>query len=336
MIDSPSAFPHGYSSQQYVEDLIAEHGSVHQLASLLADRCGSSPESERKAIQRLRSGAAGGGAVQARLVKHFGVPQRICEWLKWMAQYHSRFADMPTDVCHAYVTLWDRAPVNVPSKNRVWISLAKAQVALRMRHLEDARAFLSHTRRDLKAAADPASGIEYGLCSAYLTSWDADGTTEAAYLDQVEAALSRSSLSIADRHCYHARWVDQTAYRAARIAPTQDTFADSLKRYEHISADTRIPFVDFRRAHGRATCLWKLGRTEEARVAAAEATTHAGDGGYVRLRSMALKLQSLLWQEDPARSAELMERSLVMATRVRDEELLHRIRLIAHASRAAD
>lgn len=334
MTDPTPSFPHGYSSQQYVEDLLAEHGSIHQLASVLADRCGSSPESERKAIQRLRCGAAGGGAVQTRLIKHFGIPQRICEWLKWMAQYHSRFADMPTDVCHAYVTLWDRAPANGPSKNRVWISLAKAQVALRVRRLEDARAFLANTRRDLKAAADAAAEIEHGLCSAYLTSWETDGTAEAAHLAQVEDALSGSSLGVTDRHCYHARWVDQVAYRAARIAPTQGTFADSLHRYEQISIDTGIPFVDFRRAHGRASCLWKLGRTEEARVAAAEAATHAGDGGYVRLRSMSLKLQSVLWQDDPDRSSELMARSLAMAARVRDEELLHRSRSLIHASGA--
>ena len=189
-------------------------------------------------------------------------------------------------------------------------------------------------RRDLKAAADAAAEIEHGLCSAYLTSWETDGTAEAAHLAQVEDALSGSSLGVTDRHCYHARWVDQVAYRAARIAPTQGTFADSLHRYEQISIDTGIPFVDFRRAHGRASCLWKLGRTEEARVAAAEAATHAGDGGYVRLRSMSLKLQSVLWQDDPDRSSELMARSLAMAARVRDEELLHRSRSLIHASGA--
>src|SRR6478736_5022192 len=73
--------------------------------------------------------------------------------------------------------------------------------------------------------------------------------------------------------------------------------------------------------NGLAYARWKQGDAAGAAELAREAARHAGDGGHVRLRVMAL---SMLARVD-AREVASHERALEMSKRLEDELLLARI-----------
>jgi len=118
--------------------------------------------------------------------------------------------------------------------------------------------------------------------------------------------------------------------RSRRCRQPRDSRARELDSFEAgraicaaIPADTAIPVVDFRRALGLGYCAWKLGQPSEGVELALEAADHAGDGGLVRLRAMALNLASRIAIGD--RAAELRARARRLSARLEDEELLARV-----------
>jgi hypothetical protein len=124
-----------------------------------------------------------------------------------------------------------------------------------------------------------------------------------------------------ERACLHVRWIDQRAYeinKGRNDAPNQSA-AEAL--YCAVPVANAPPFVLCRRANGLAYARWKQGHVDEAASLAREAARHAGDGGHVRLRVMAL---SMLARIDP-REVSSHQRALEMSQRLEDELLLTRI-----------
>ena len=94
--------------------------------------------------------------------------------------------------------------------------------------------------------------------------------------------------------------------------------------FERIADDPAIPFVCFRRANGLAYCAWKLGDAEAGIELAQRAAEHAGDGGLVRFRVMALALLVRMLPEPQA--SAVRERAERLARLIDDDDLVARVR----------
>jgi hypothetical protein len=157
------------------------------------------------------------------------------------------------------------------------------------------------------------------LVRAFIASKLAPGSVP-ALLAEVEPKLHAVEFED-DRACLHVRWIDQRAYELnkGREAAPNPSAAESLYRLLPIS--DAPPFVLCRRANGLAYARWKQGHSEEAACLARDAARHAGDGGHVRLRVMAL---GLLARIDP-REVASHQRAIEMSRRLEDELLLARM-----------
>ena len=101
-----------------------------------------------------------------------------------------------------------------------------------------------------------------------------------------------------ERACLQVRWVDQRAYQ---------------KNNPPVGERPDI------RAYGR----YKLGDRAAAVELAEAAIRHVGDGGYIRIRAMALNLLARILGAEEGAAAR--GRALAIAKRLEDEELLGRI-----------
>jgi hypothetical protein len=168
-----------------------------------------------------------------------------------------------------------------------------------------------------------------------LRLWDHPPTT-----DRREAraclALARASIELRKRgHVAALRRLDGVVRELDRLPPELRTSVRT-RRLDHAAAEAlyRVlpthgapPFVLCRRANGLA--LHRQGRHDEAAALAREAARHAGDGGHVRLRVMAL---SMLARIDP-REASAREQAVAVSARLEDEALLLRL---AHGAAQTD
>ncbi|MCB9596489.1 MAG: hypothetical protein H6719_27445 [Sandaracinaceae bacterium] len=270
-------------------------------------------ETIERGLRRLAArGHASGGQYGRWLERFFGTPPEIEGWLRWLGQYHSRFADLPVSLRRRQLEHWDQPPLNEAAAG-VWLDLGMASVGFRLDDEAVLGARLDRARRKLDRAS-AAARLEHALLRARVD--DPDG----AWLDAAAAGLDDPALGVEDAACYRARHVDATAYRRMREGAS---FAEGRALYASIPADTAIPFVDFRRALGLAYCDWKAGDVDAGLRAALAAADHAGDGGYVRLRAMAFNLASRIATGD--RAAELADRARVLSERLEDEELRARV-----------
>lgn len=307
----------GWSWGDYLAALVAELGTLTAVAWKLGDP-GDDVASIERALRRLRSkGSAGGGTWGARLLRVFGMPRTIEQRLRWMGLYHSPFNDLPVALCLDQLRLWDRPPAS-ESRARVWLHLGFASVALRGRDWAEAETELARA-----AAARPPDDarVEIALARAYLASkrdGDDDGAGHAE-LEAAEALLAATSFDTADRLCFRARLVDHRAFRDNR----RGDHASALRRYQALPARDEHPFASYRRDAGLAYGHLKLGDPAQALICARRACDHAGDGGYIRLRVMALLLVARI-EPGPAAAATL-DRATAIATRLDDGELLTRI-----------
>jgi hypothetical protein len=124
-----------------------------------------------------------------------------------------------------------------------------------------------------------------------------------------------------ERACFHARWIDQRAYELnkGRGANPDPVAAEAL--YRELPSGSAPLFVLCRRANGLAYARWKQGHREEAAELARIAVRHAGDGGHIRLRAMALQMLARI---EP-REREARARAIEMSKRLEDEALLMRL-----------
>jgi hypothetical protein len=316
----------GFSWGDYIAHLTAEHGTLAAVALKLV-HLASTPEdsaSVERALRRLRQrGNLDGGDYGRRLLRAFGLPRPIEARVKWFGVYHSRFTDLPLPLCLDQLRLWDRPPVN-ESRARVWLEIGFAGAALRAGDLEAAKVRLRRAR-----AAQPvelAARIELALVEAYVASRRKQLDKIAASLAEASQLLAEDdgSLSAEERACLHVRWVDQRAYQLnnppAGVAPDHRA---ALALYQSLPSDEIHPFVSYRRDAGLAYGHFVLGDRAAAVRLAEAAIGHAGDGGFVRLRAMALNLLARILGEDAGASAR--GRALAIARRLEDEDLLGRI-----------
>ncbi len=316
--------PPGYTWADYIAQLVTEQGSLASLALALASLAPTpeDPASIERALRRLRKrGHLDGGALGRRLLRAFGLPASVEARLRWMGAYHSRFTDLPRSLCLDQLRLWDRPPVS-ESRARVWIELGLASVALRGRERDVAEV---HLRRAKAASGhDAAARAEVGLCEAFMANKAEAREQVEAKLAEVGRTLEQFELPASERACLHARWIDQRAFLANNPPPGQQPDpAAALALYRLIPSEGTEPFVSYRRDAGMAYARWKLGERGEAIALAKAAVEHAGDGGFVRLRSMGLHLLSRILGD--AEGAAARERALAIARRLEDEELAWRI-----------
>jgi hypothetical protein len=118
--------------------------------------------------------------------------------------------------------------------------------------------------------------------------------------------------------------VDQRAYQKNNppVGERPD-IRGALALYEAIPREDIHPFVSYRRDAGLAYGRYKLGDRAAAVELAEAAIRHAGDGGYIRLRAMALNLLARILGAEEGAGAR--GRALAIAKRLEDEELLGRI-----------
>lgn len=307
----------GFAWAEYVAWLVETHGSLAKVALALADRArrGESPESIERALRRLRDSDGDGGSYGARLVRTFGLPRAIAARTAWMGLYHSRFCDLPVPVCFEILRVWDRPPITT-SADGAFIALGLAHTALRAGDRDAAVAHLA--RAGAPAKRLPAAHVEHLLASAFVASARGDARGCAALLDGAASALAQSDVG-AERSAFVARLNDQRAY--ALLHAKDRDLAGARSLYEAIDHDGP-PFARMKRAAGLAYIAWKSSDADEALRHARAAVTHAGDGGLLRQRAIALGLLAHVatgTEREDARS-----RADAIARALDDEDLLLR------------
>ncbi|MBL8784894.1 MAG: hypothetical protein JNJ59_08355 [Deltaproteobacteria bacterium] len=304
----------GHDWETYLDALVAERGSLAAVAEALAATRGhvDDVDSVERALRRLRKrGTLPGGTWGARLLRAFGVPAPVEERLRFMGCYHSRFEDLPVPLCRDLVQLWDRPPTSESAAGRVWLPLARANLALRDRQFEEARPFL---RTAYAAAVREVRGrIEAALGLALLAT-QADATRMPPELAEVEGLLA--DVDGADAACLRARWAAQVAW----VENRRGEFARAEAALRALADGPEVPaFARSRRENGLAYARHKQGdpgAVEHARAAA----RFAGDAGHVRLRAMALLMIARVAEDDGERM-DARERARAIARQLQDEML---------------
>lgn len=265
-----------------------------------------------------------GGQYGRWMLRYFGIPPSLERWAEWIGQFHSRFTDLPTSLRFEQLSLWDRPPVT-ESRLAAWVHVGMSSVLLGMQREEDAVRRLEFATATAEVAG-VACRIEVALLRAKLLTDAGDRATARSMFQAVERWLADPGLSEDTRASYRARLVGQRAYHCTRpesgAAPDLET-AQSL--FESISDEPFIPFVAFRKCNGLAYCHWQKGDLVQGVAFARLAEQHAGDGGFVRFRVMALNLLArMLPGED---GAAVRRRAEVLSRLLEDEDLLRRVRV---------
>jgi len=320
--ETGQATPAGFSWDDYVAWLVDSHGTLSAVAERLSALRGFKDDlaSIERGLRRLRArGQKDGGMWGERALASFGLPSAIDERARWMGSYHSRFTDLPLPLCQDLVRLWDKPPVNEAPSSRVWLALAFATCALRAEDRASASTHLSRIRPVL-AKAPPEARVEFVLTEAFIASRESPAVVK-AMLAEAEPLL-QMPMKTQEHACLFARWIDQRAYEhnRARMGPDKrpdPAGAEAL--YRLIPTEGAPAFALCRRANGLAFARWKQGFPEEAADLAREACKHAGDGGHLRMRAMALNMLARIVGGAEGESARA--RALVIAGDLEDEAL---------------
>lgn len=322
----------GLDWDDYLGHLIEEWGSLSAVSEQVAIRRQFSEQidSIERGLRRLRGrGHRSGGVWGQRLLSLFGLPDEVNDRVRWMGQYHTRFTDLPTSLGRELLAPWDRPPVT-DGGARIWIHLGHASLALRTNNRDTARA---HIQQAALAApqAEAAARIELLLVRSFLLT-RRDGERSQALLDDAEPLLDHASLTADDRACLRARLVDQRAYRHNKGlgCPRDPAAAEAL--YAAL-ADAGPPFALCRRANGLGWSRLLQGDPEGALAHGRASVEHAGDGGSLRLRAMALNLVAAA-AEGTDEGAAARARSVAIAQRLEDEALRLRFTRAARRGKA--
>jgi tetratricopeptide (TPR) repeat protein len=305
----------------YVAWQVAERGSLAAVAEALAAQRQhvDQVESVERALRRLRAkGGADGGVWGRRCLRAFGMPASVVARLRWMGHYHSRFTDLPVDVCEQVLRPWDRPPV-AASAERAWVQLGLASVALRRDDLPLAE---EHLLRAEQTAAGTAR-VEALLVRAYVASRQETRPAVAAVLEEAKAELDRLP-DDDDAACLRARLVDHLGYERNRRR--ESAAAEAL--YAELPVDGP-PFAVVRRHNGLGWSALNQGRRDEAVFHARRSIEAAGDGGYLRLRVMALRLLAVAASGPEAEVAR--RRAIGIAERLNDAVLRRRLERLTSA-----
>ncbi|WP_434046770.1 MULTISPECIES: hypothetical protein [Sorangium] len=317
--ETGQAAPAGFSWEDYVAWLVAQHGSLTAVAERLSSLRGYEDDvtSIERALRRLRTrGQRDGGTWGARALAAFGLPDALTERARWMGAYHSRFTDLPLPLAQDLLRLWDRPPVSEDPTSHVFLALAHATCVLRGDDREAGKTHLARIR-PLLGKAPPEARVEALLTEAFLASRD-DVARVAGLLDEIEP-LFELPMPAHDRACLFARWIDQRAFERNRSwGGKQPDPAAAEALYRRIPEDGPA-FARARRANGLAYARWKQGFPEEGAVLARAACRHAGDGGHLRMRAMALNMLARIVGGEEG--AEARRRAMAIANELEDEVL---------------
>ena len=307
----------GFAWAEYVAWLVETHGSLAKVALALADRArrGESPESIERALRRLRDSDGDGGSYGARLVRTFGLPKPVAARTAWMGLYHSRFCDLPVPLCLEILRVWDRPPITT-SADGAFIALGLAHTALRAGDRDAAVAHLARAATPSKKL--PAAHVEHLLGSAFVASGRGDARACGALLEQAALVIDGSDLG-GERAAFVARLNDQRAY--AMLNAKERDLAGARALYEAID-HVGPPFARMKRAAGLAYVAWKSNELDAALREARAAVTHAGDGGLLRQRAIALGLLAHVATGQERHDAK--SRAAAIAASLQDEDLLLR------------
>ncbi|MBK9263203.1 MAG: hypothetical protein IPM54_25785 [Polyangiaceae bacterium] len=319
-LDPGSSADPGFSWADHVAWLVEKHGSLAAVAERLSALRGYADDvaTIERALRRLRSrGQLDGGTWGARVLAAFGLPGAVDARARWMGAYHSRFNDLPLPVCRDLVRLWDRPPISDAPTSRIWLALAHSTCALRANESDAAQTHLRRAHASF-AKAPPEARIELLLVEAYIAS-RADVAAVPALLARIEPFLAED-MPAHDKACLHARWIDQRAYEKNRTAPGKTAdHAGAEALYRTIKEENAPAFALCRRANGLAYARWKQGFADEAAGFARIAADHAGDGGHLRLRAMALNMLARI--VGGHEGAEARRRAAAIAASLDDEAL---------------
>lgn len=318
--DPGHATPQGFSWADYIAWIVERHGSLAAAAERLAALRGYSDDtaSIERALRRLRTRAQNrGGTWGDRCLAAFGLPDAVRERARWMGAYHSRFTDLPLPLCTELLRLWDRAPVSEDPISQAHLGLAWATCALRANDLATAQEHLDRVRPVLLRASGEAR-VEHGLTEAFVASRRAVERVP-AMLASIEPLLDLP-MRQDERQCLYARWIDQRAYELNRRGTHKAPDAAAAEGlYRTIPTEGAPAFARCKRSSGLAYALWKQGRRDEAADFARDSCRHAGDGGHLRMRAMALNLLARI--ADGAEAEDARRRALAIAHALDDEVL---------------
>ena len=304
----------GFDWGTYVDWMAHQAGSLAAVADRLCAQRGYKDDigSVERALRRLRRrGSRDGGTWGARAVLVFGLPEAVDQRVRWLGQYHSRFTDLPASMAADLLRAWSQPPTTESRTGRAWIALGHASLAIRAHDHPAAAAHLARARTDL-AGAPALARLEAVLVRAYLATREPQAAAE--LLAEVPALLDEISDPV-ERACLQARWTDHRAYalnQAGELAA-----AETL--YRELPADGP-PFARARRESGLAYARWKHGAIAEAADHARRAAEHAGDGGHVRARAMALGMLARITSDPEAHT-----RAVAISQQLEDETMLDRL-----------
>jgi hypothetical protein len=338
----------GFDWADYVDWLTSTTGSLAAVADRLCAARGYKEDvgSIERALRRLRTrGTQSGGTWGTRAIALFGLPTAIDERVRQLGQYHSRLAELPVSMCEDLVRVWDKPPITESRAGRAWLAVARASIAVRLAKLDDAIAIVDRARADLAStshsnatsnetgvvATPLAARIEALLIRAYVASrtnlaavpallddatrlvdaLDADTRASGARDGSVRAQPALAH----DRVCLRARLADHRAYELNQRGDHEA--AEAIYR---AMPDEGPTFARTRRANGIAYARWRRGADDAAQFALA-AIEHAGDGGHLRGRAMALRNYARI-----ANDANAQARAVAIAQHLEDETLLGRFR----------
>lgn len=302
-----------FSWAEYVAWIVRSHGTLAAAAEHLVDARGGheAVESVERALRRLRGRDGDGGVWGGRCLRLLGLPDDVRARLRFMGRYHSRFTDLPTSVCAELLRAWDRPPASL-STARVWLGLGFASVALRERRWDDAAARLQALPK-----GDPEADVERLLSAAFLASRRREASAD--LVDAAEARLADVAPGD-DRACWTARIVDMRGY-VLNVVEGDHEGAHAL--YASLPVDGPH-FAVVRRHNGLGWSALRMGRRDEARKHARRSLEAAGDGGFLRLRAMALRL--LAETADGPEAERARERARRIARELEDPTLVRRTR----------
>ncbi len=270
-------------------------GGLTALADELVRRVGVTStealdlEAAKRGLRRLEGrGNRDGGQYGRWLLRLFGMPPDVVRRLRYVAQYHSRFSDLPDEIRREQVMIWQRPPVT-DSNLIAWVWLALASIELRAERAALCRNLIVAARQKATPAGATAM-MEIDLLDARQVTDMGQWAEAEALLDRVDDALAAGIDEAEDALCYRVRVNAQRAFVITHRDRGPEAYRRAQELFHAVADDSGIPFVDYRRTAGLAHCAWKLGDAVAARKLAFKAAEHAGDGGFVRFRAMAYNM----------------------------------------------
>ncbi|UJR81297.1 Hypothetical protein I5071_33540 [Sandaracinus amylolyticus] len=326
MTDEPRPSPDlpGFRWSDVVVPLVEQHGGWTALANALVQRSTGLGDAltVEKGLRRLaRRGHREGGRYGRWVLRAFGAPAEIEAWARWLAQWHSRFTDLPSSIRLEQLRLWDRPPIS-ESRIAAWIHTGIASAHFTRGELDECLRRLAIARA-IAARHDLDADIEIALFEGRLAGDSGEHERARARIDDAEASLARREIGRADRLAYRARIAGQRAFLRLRPPDGERRDVEAARAlYESLEDAHDVPFAACARANGIAYCAFEMGDRALAVRAARRAAEHAADGGLVRFRLMALSFLSRVVEPDEA--AEIIARTRRMAKMLDDDELVRR------------